>query len=119
MKNVVEFPEKDESQGELLMTFTGPSPTNFLDRKVSNWPAGFGIANLHTFKALDILSTYLTSSPVAPLNREYIEIESPLWYTYICFVINPAQHFIALISTSAKIPVLPWWTYRYILGLYL
>lgn len=67
VKKVVEFPEKDESQGELLMTFTGPSPTNFLDRK-----------------ALDILSTYLTSSPVAPLNREYIEIESPLC-SYIYF----------------------------------
>ncbi|KAL4071016.1 Metalloenzyme, LuxS/M16 peptidase-like protein [Scleroderma citrinum] len=61
VKKVVEFPEKDESQGEVLMTFNGPPPTNFLDRK-----------------ALDILSTYLTSSPVAPLNREYIEIESPL-----------------------------------------
>ncbi|KAG2059855.1 hypothetical protein BDR06DRAFT_1062633 [Suillus hirtellus] len=29
-------------------------------------------------KALDILATYLTSSPVAPLNKEYIETELPL-----------------------------------------
>lgn len=40
--------------------------------------------NLHIWssqflQALDILATYLTSSPVAPLNKEYIEIESPLW----------------------------------------
>lgn len=26
------------------------------------------------------MSSYLTSSPTAPLNKEFIEIESPLWY---------------------------------------
>ncbi|KAG9314439.1 Metalloenzyme, LuxS/M16 peptidase-like protein [Chiua virens] len=67
IKEAVEFPEKDESQGELLITFNGPPPTAFLERK-----------------ALDILSTYLTSSPVAPLNKEYVEIESPLC-SYIYF----------------------------------
>jgi hypothetical protein len=30
-------------------------------------------------KALDLLGTYLTSSAVAPLNKEYVETESPLW----------------------------------------
>ena len=30
-------------------------------------------------QAIDILGTYLTSSAVAPLNKEFIEIESPLW----------------------------------------
>jgi hypothetical protein len=33
-KETVEFPEKDESQGELLITYTGPSPNNFVERKV-------------------------------------------------------------------------------------
>lgn len=33
-------------------------------------------------KALDIIGTYLTSSPVAPLNKEFVEIENPLWYVY-------------------------------------
>lgn len=33
-KEVVEFPEKDESQGELLVTYNGPPPTAFLERKV-------------------------------------------------------------------------------------
>ncbi|KAF9229385.1 hypothetical protein BS17DRAFT_771387 [Gyrodon lividus] len=66
-KKSVAFPEKDESQGELLLTYNGPPPTAFLERK-----------------ALDILSTYLTSSPVAPLNKEYVEIESPLC-SYIYF----------------------------------
>ncbi|KAF9240861.1 Metalloenzyme, LuxS/M16 peptidase-like protein [Melanogaster broomeanus] len=66
-KESVEFPEKDESQGELIITYNGPPTTAFLERK-----------------ALDILSTYLTSSPVAPLNKEYVEIESPLC-SYIYF----------------------------------
>ncbi|KAJ2928846.1 hypothetical protein H1R20_g8241, partial [Candolleomyces eurysporus] len=51
VQKVVEFPEQDESMGEL---------------------------------ALDILSTYLTSSAVAPLNKEFVEIESPLC-SYIYF----------------------------------
>ena len=27
-----------------------------------------------------MLGIYLTSSSAAPLNREFVEIESPLWY---------------------------------------
>lgn len=27
-----------------------------------------------------MLGTYLTSSSTAPLNKEFVEIESPLWY---------------------------------------
>ncbi|KAH7931086.1 hypothetical protein BV22DRAFT_1027850 [Leucogyrophana mollusca] len=67
VKETVEFPEKDESMGELVITYMGPPPTAFLERK-----------------AIDILSTYLTSSPVAPLNKEYVETESPLC-SYIYF----------------------------------
>jgi Zn-dependent M16 (insulinase) family peptidase len=48
--------------GELIVNFLGPPPNAFLERK-----------------ALDILGTYLTSSAVAPLNKEFVEIESPLW----------------------------------------
>ncbi|KAK7463673.1 hypothetical protein VKT23_005614 [Stygiomarasmius scandens] len=67
VKETVEFPEQDETMGELLITFLGPAPNAFLERK-----------------ALDILGTYLTSSSVAPLNKEFVEIESPLC-TYIYF----------------------------------
>ena len=67
IKETVEFPEKDESVGELQIGFLGPPPTAFLERK-----------------ALDILGLYLTSSPVAPLNKEYVEIENPLWYALRC-----------------------------------
>ncbi|KAL1708664.1 Metalloenzyme, LuxS/M16 peptidase-like protein [Schizophyllum commune] len=65
IKDTIEFPEKDESVGELVINFLGPPPNEFVERK-----------------ALDILGTYLTSSTVAPLNKEYIEIESPMC-TYI------------------------------------
>lgn len=38
-------------------------------------------------KALDIIGTYLTSSAVAPLNKEYVETESPLWYYCISYLL--------------------------------
>lgn len=34
LKEVVEFPEKDESMGELIINFVGPAHTQFLERKV-------------------------------------------------------------------------------------
>jgi len=61
IKETVEFPEKDESMGELMMTFMGPAPNQYLE-----------------LKALDVLGTYMTSSAVAPLNKEFVETESPL-----------------------------------------
>ncbi len=51
--------------GRIIISFLGPPPNDFLTRK-----------------ALDIIRLYLTSSTVAPLNKEYIEIDSPLWYVY-------------------------------------
>lgn len=67
LQETATFPEKDESMGELVISYLGPAPSEFLERK-----------------ALDILSVYLTSSPVAPLNKEYVEVETPLC-TYIYF----------------------------------
>jgi Zn-dependent M16 (insulinase) family peptidase len=49
-------------------------------------------------QALDLLGTYLTSSSAAPLNKEYIEVEAPLWYDY--FASNSAS---LLTRTSAYI----------------
>ncbi|KAJ4486251.1 Metalloenzyme, LuxS/M16 peptidase-like protein [Lentinula aciculospora] len=75
IKEIVEFPEQDESVGELIISFLGPAPNEFLERKA------------RIFSLSDILlysSTYLTSSAAAPLNKEYVEIESPLC-TYIYF----------------------------------
>jgi hypothetical protein len=67
--------------GELVISFLGPPLNEFLERKVR--PFGFArLPNLliPVFQALSLLGTYMTSSAVAPLNKEYIEIESPLWY---------------------------------------
>lgn len=35
-----------------------------------------------------MLGSYLTSGPVAPLNKEYVEIETPLWYVHSSPVIE-------------------------------
>ncbi|KAI9445287.1 Metalloenzyme, LuxS/M16 peptidase-like protein [Lactarius indigo] len=67
VEHTVEFPEKDESTGELVINFMGPRIDDLLESV-----------------ALEILGTYLTSSPTAPLNKEFIEIESPIC-TYIYF----------------------------------
>lgn len=92
IKETVEFPEKDESVGELQLGFLGPPPTAFLERK-----------------ALDILGIYLTSSAVAPLNKEYVEVENPLWYVDSAgnvLVRATERIIIARTSTSARILVL-------------
>lgn len=34
VKDTVEFPEKDESVGEVQISWLGPSPTDFLENKV-------------------------------------------------------------------------------------
>ncbi|PSS37563.1 hypothetical protein PHLCEN_2v579 [Hermanssonia centrifuga] len=67
IKETVEFPEKDESVGEIQISWVGPPPNAFLETK-----------------AIDMLGIYLTSSSASPLNKEFVEIESPLC-TYIYF----------------------------------
>ncbi|KAJ8494623.1 hypothetical protein ONZ51_g2236 [Trametes cubensis] len=86
IKETVEFPEKDESVGEVQIGFLGPPPTAFLERK-----------------ALDILGTYLTSSPVAPLNKEFVEIENPLC-TYIYFGEDTRATYVDLPVYIGSIP---------------
>ena len=78
----VNFPEKDESLGQLIISYLGPPPSEFLERAASDYyqlPLS-RMTNLEIFQALGILFVYLTSSPVAPLNKEYVEVEAPLWY---------------------------------------
>ena len=74
--------------GELIISFLGPPPKEFLERKVRQLCSQFTRAEpIHSaLQALDILGTYLTSSSVAPLNKEYIETESPLWYELSSFI---------------------------------
>ncbi|KAI0094759.1 Metalloenzyme, LuxS/M16 peptidase-like protein [Irpex rosettiformis] len=65
--DVIEFPEKDESVGELQLSWLGPPMGSFLEGR-----------------AIDLLGNYLTNSATAPLMKEYVEIENPLC-TYIYF----------------------------------
>nr|XP_019045357.1 cytoplasmic protein [Kwoniella bestiolae CBS 10118]OCF24287.1 cytoplasmic protein [Kwoniella bestiolae CBS 10118] len=58
---VVEFMEEDESVGEVILTYLGPSPTDYF-----------------TNTALKLLGNYLTSTATSPLSKEFIEISKPL-----------------------------------------
>lgn len=57
---IVPFPEKDESVGELMMSWIGVPHNDFL-----------------TDNALEVLGQYLTDSAVSPLYKEFVEIEDP------------------------------------------
>ena len=63
ISDVVEFPEKDESVGEVQISWLGPPMGSFFEGR-----------------AIDLLGSYLTNSATAPLTKEYVEIENPLWY---------------------------------------
>ncbi|KDQ63640.1 hypothetical protein JAAARDRAFT_29668 [Jaapia argillacea MUCL 33604] len=67
VKQTIEFPEKDESVGEVIVSFMGCEPGMWVERK-----------------ALDLLGSYLAGSATAPLNKEFVEVENPLC-TYIYF----------------------------------
>ncbi|KAF3937642.1 hypothetical protein ABW19_dt0209549 [Dactylella cylindrospora] len=66
---VVEFPEKDESYGSVMVAFLGPSCISHRD-----------------MAALEIVGTYLAGSSVSILEKQLVEIDDPyssgvLWYT--------------------------------------
>ncbi|KAH0590626.1 hypothetical protein H2248_000757 [Termitomyces sp. 'cryptogamus'] len=86
IKKTVQFPERDESMGEITLSFLGPAPNAFLERK-----------------ALEILGTYLTSSATAPLNKEYIEIEQP-FCGYIYFGENTCTTHVDLVTYIGSVP---------------
>lgn len=58
---VVEFMDKDESMGEMYLAWRGSKTGDHLGGM-----------------ALDILTTYLTDTEVAPLNKRFVEIAKPL-----------------------------------------
>jgi len=57
----IEFPEADESVGEVQLTWVGPA----LDAWLEN-------------HALDVLHAYLTDSPVSPVQQAFVEREHPV-----------------------------------------
>jgi Zn-dependent M16 (insulinase) family peptidase len=56
----VEFPDNDESTGELLISWIGPE-------------AGDTLTNV----AMDMLGSYFTDSPISLFNKNLIEVENP------------------------------------------
>lgn len=79
----VQFPEKDESSGEVQISWVGPNANDFL---------------LQT--AIDVLGTYLTDSAVSPLAKKFIEIDSPLC-TDIMFQATDAEKIIITAHLSS------------------
>ncbi|KAJ6263411.1 hypothetical protein Dda_1974 [Drechslerella dactyloides] len=59
-KHLVEFPEKDESTGSVLVGYLGPSCNDYRE-----------------MAALDVLGSYLTGSSVAVLEKQMVEIADP------------------------------------------
>ncbi len=57
----VDFPEKDESMGEVEITWIGPRIDNWLEQE-----------------AVSVLSTYLTDTAVSPIHQAFIERDDPL-----------------------------------------
>lgn len=57
----VEFPEKDESMGELVIAWIGPKAEDIV-----------------TNAAIDMIGAYFTDSPISLLNKHLVEIENPL-----------------------------------------
>ncbi|KAK9896120.1 zinc metalloprotease [Cystobasidium minutum MCA 4210] len=63
-----DFPEQDESIGEVTVNWIGPAYRDFLIKK-----------------ALGVLNAYLSDSSISPLQKELIEIEEP-WATSLGLV---------------------------------
>lgn len=61
VKKRVEFPDKDESMGEIVIGWIGPE-------------SGATLENM----AVDMVGSYLTDSPISLLNKHLVEIEDPL-----------------------------------------
>lgn len=57
---VVEFPEKSEDVGELMVSWIGVEHNDYLNDL-----------------ALEVLGLYLTDSAVSPLSKEFIEVDEP------------------------------------------
>ncbi|KAF8337466.1 Metalloenzyme, LuxS/M16 peptidase-like protein [Cantharellus anzutake] len=91
LKDVVEFPESDESIGELQLSFVGPTVHEHGDHRYL------------MDKAIDVLGVYLTESAVAPLTKQFVEIESPLC-TYISFYESAKASFTTLDVHFGAVP---------------
>ncbi|KAH8114464.1 Metalloenzyme, LuxS/M16 peptidase-like protein [Phellopilus nigrolimitatus] len=83
----VELPSIYERLGALDIAFVGPPPNDYLIRT-----------------ALNFMAKYLTLSPIAPLNAEYIETDNPLC-TNIFFQEEVSAKFIQLSIGISSVPI--------------
>lgn len=60
-KNTIEFPEEDESTGEVCITWVGTELGQWLEDE-----------------AINVLETYLTDSAVSPIQKAFVEVGEPL-----------------------------------------
>ncbi|SGY31172.1 BQ5605_C002g01214 [Microbotryum silenes-dioicae] len=60
LTETVEFPEQDESVGEIMLSWIGVRANDFV----------------HDL-ALEVLGEYLTDSPVSPLYKQFVEVDEP------------------------------------------
>ncbi|GES88292.1 metalloenzyme, LuxS/M16 peptidase-like protein [Rhizophagus clarus] len=81
----IEFPDEDESMGQVVITWLGPLIDEFLE-----------------IKALEILHTYLTDSAASILQKEFVEIRDPLC-TDISIMIE-YQTRTAILSAFSNVP---------------
>ncbi|KAI9610843.1 hypothetical protein H4Q26_008685 [Puccinia striiformis f. sp. tritici PST-130] len=106
----VEFPEKDESIGEVQISWVGPStdvshlyPSIPLILQSFDWVSHLFFQDFLLQTALDVLGTYLTDSAVSPLAKKFIEIDCPLC-TDITFHPTDAEKVITTVYLSS-VPV--------------
>ncbi|RHZ59352.1 hypothetical protein Glove_364g19 [Diversispora epigaea] len=86
IQKIVEFPDDDESMGQVTIIWLGPYIHEFLE-----------------IRALDILHEYLSDSAISLLQKEFVEIEDPLC-TDIGIAIKE-QTRIAIIAKFENVPV--------------
>ncbi|TGZ84481.1 hypothetical protein EX30DRAFT_337006 [Ascodesmis nigricans] len=79
----VEFPEKDESTGEVIVAYLGPDAMD-------------PIAS----KAMSILSTYLAGSSVSVLENQLVEIEDP-WASSVSFYSEKRPNTVVWVQMTA------------------
>lgn len=83
---IVDFPERDESTGEQMIS----------------WPT-VSILDFETDLAIEVLGVYLTDSAVSPLYKEFVEIEEPAC-TDITF--HGSTHPVSIVSAYiSSVPV--------------
>lgn len=85
-REFIDFPEEDESMGDVSINWVGPPCTNYVE-----------------ICALDILGQYLTHSAISPLQSELVEIDEP-YCTDIDFYVSDRLCSIIQVNLSS-VPV--------------